>query len=118
MTITAQNLAYSQQGPIVSGEQMGPSQLEAYELSFLGTVTFTGDAGGSTSAVLNYIDGTNALNFVPRGFFFSRIGGTSTATITATQIVDNADGGKTGTVTFSSALGSGSTLKLMVAIVV
>jgi long-subunit fatty acid transport protein len=115
MTITAQNLAYLQQGPVASGQQIAPSQLETLELSFLGTATFTGDAGGSTTAVLNYIDGTNVLTFTPRAVMLIRIGGTSAATVTG-YAVDNADGGKSATATFSAALGSGSTFICVVAV--
>ena len=117
MSITAQNLAYVQQGPIVSGEQMGPSQMEAYELSFIGTATFTGD-GTLSAATLNYVDGTNALNFTPRGAFALRIGGTATATISVVSVVDNADGGKTATVQFSAAPANAATVKILVAVVV
>jgi hypothetical protein len=115
MTITAQNLSYLQQGPVASGQQIAPSQLEQLELSFLGTVTFTGDAGGSTTAVLNYIDGTNALTFTPRGVIFVRTGGTAAATITG-YAVDGANSGVSATATFSAALGSGNTFIAVVAV--
>jgi hypothetical protein len=115
MTIAAQNVGYLQQGPTVSGQQLAFSQLEGLELSFLGTVTFTGDAGGSTTAVLNYIDGTNALNFTPRGVIFVRTGGTAAATVTG-YAVDGANAGVSATATCSAALGAGSTFIAVVAI--
>lgn len=107
MAISTQNLTYLQNGPVASGQQMGPSQLEALELSFLGTATFTGD-GSTTSATLNYIDGTQALNFVPRAVLAFRAGGTDT-TKAVPFAVDNANAGVSCTVNFTIAPANSTT---------
>jgi|SRR5581483_4795185 len=115
MAITTQNLSYTGQGPVGGGSTIlafGGSSMQ--ELSYLGTVTFTGDAGNSTTAILNYIDGVNALAFVPTAFLALRVGGNGTATVSVVSITDNADGGKTATVQFSAAIGNGNTLKMAV----
>ena len=103
MAITAQNATYQGQGPVAGGSTtlaFGGSSVQ--ELSYIGSATFTGD-GATTTATLNYIDGTNALGFVPSMIIGARVGGAATATISVVSIVDNADGGKTATVQFSSA---------------
>lgn len=114
MAIPAQNLAYFQQGPVASGQQLAPSQLEQLELSFLGSATFTLD-GTLTSATLNYIDGTAALNFTPRSVLVWRTGGTAAATITAYG-VDGANAGVSATINFSAAGSNGNTVILGVAV--
>lgn len=108
MAIPTQNLAYLQNGPVASGQQMAPSPLEQFEVSFIGTATFTLD-GALTASTLNYIDGTQALNFVPRAVCLVRIGGNALSSIVA-YAVDNADGGKSAAVTFSAAGTSTNTL--------
>lgn len=101
MAIPAQNIGYLQQGPVASGQQLASSALEQLELSFLGTVTFTLD-GTLTTATLNYIDGTAALNFTPRAVLLIRIGGTAANSVTAFA-VDNANAGVSAAVNFSGA---------------
>jgi hypothetical protein len=115
VAISAANVAFLGQGPTGTLQQLAFGGSSNLELALQGTVTFTGD-GSATSATLNYIDGTAALNFTPSGFLFSRSGGTATATITATNIVDAANANKTATVTFSAAPGNGATVILAVSI--
>lgn len=65
MAITAQNVAYQGSAPVAGGSGVlafGGSSNQ--ELAYIGTVTFTGD-GATTSAVANYLDGSNALPFTP-----------------------------------------------------
>jgi hypothetical protein len=114
MSIPTQNIAYLQQGPVASGQQFASSGLEQLELSFLGTVTFTLD-GAATSSTLNYIDGTQALNFTPRAVLLVRIGGNGLASIVAFA-VDNANGGVSAAVTFSAAGTNTNTLIYAVAV--
>ena len=68
-----------------------------------GYATWTGDSTSST-AVLNYVDGTVALNFTPKMIMASRVGGTATSTIDVVSVTDNADGGLTATVQLSGNL--------------
>ena len=76
----------------------------------LGTATFTGD-GASTSATLNYIDGTATMGMgSPSVILCSRSGGSASASIDVVSIVDANDSGKTATVTFSAAPGNGTTV--------
>lgn len=108
MAITAQNASYRGQGPVGGGSTIlafGGSSMQ--ELAYIGTATFTGD-GATSTATLNYIDGTNTLSFTPTAVLAQRIGGTAAATITC-YATDNADSGKTATVTFSAAPANGAT---------
>src|SRR2546422_2716033 len=52
------------------GDQQSPA--------FIGIGTFTGD-GSVTASNLNFIDGTNAIPFIPSGIRVSKIGGNDTA---------------------------------------
>jgi hypothetical protein len=107
MAITTQNIGYLQNGPVASGQQLAPSQLESLELSFLGTATFTGD-GSTQTATINYIDGTNALNFTPRSVLCWRSGGTDTS-VGLPYCKDGGNAGVSGTVQFSVAPANGLT---------
>lgn len=103
MAITAQNLSYLTSAPVANGSGVlafGGSSVQ--ELSYIGTATFTGD-GATTTATLNYIDGTATLPFTPSAVFGVRAGGAATATVSVVSVVDNADGGKSATVQFSAA---------------
>jgi|SRR6266436_2529637 len=51
---------------------------DAQEPAWVGVGTFTGDASVVFSN-LNYIDGTNAIPFIPTGVRISKIGGNDTA---------------------------------------
>ena len=117
MAITAASVTYLGTGPTATLQILADSEMRGPEAQKLyGYATFVGDAQASTSATLNYIDGTAALAFTPTAFLFSRCGGTSTATIVPTNLVDAANSAKTATVTFSAALGAGNTLTFAVVI--
>jgi hypothetical protein len=51
---------------------------DAQEPAWQGTVTFTGD-GSTTSATINWIDGTKAIPFTPSAVEAVRVGGTDSA---------------------------------------
>jgi len=109
MSITAQNLSYLTSAPVAGGSTVlafgGSSQ---QEYSYIGTATFTGD-GSTTSAVLNYVNGTgNGLGFTPSAVIAVRTGGNAANSIVA-YAADNAD--NTAVVTFSAAPGNGATIK-------
>lgn len=118
MSITAQSLAsaYLTQGPVAgaSAQQFGPSQLSDLEVALIATATFTGD-GSTTSATLNYVDGTATLSFTPSAIFCARIGGNDTAA-GIPYAVDNADSGKSCTVNFTVAIANTKTQKIAVII--
>lgn len=110
MAITAQNASYLTSAPVANGSGIlafgGSSNLE---VSYIGKATFTGD-GATTTATLNYIDGTAALPFTPSAVIGVRSGGNTTATISVVSVADNADSGKTATVAFSAAPTNGGTI--------
>lgn len=108
MAITAQNASYLTAGPAASSQQLAGSALAALELAYVGTATFTGD-GSTTTATLNYIDGTAALPFTPTAILAARTGGTDTAAGYVQSVVDAGNANKTATVTFSAAPASTKT---------
>lgn len=114
MSINAQNLTYFGQGPVAAGSTIlafGGSSMQ--ELSYMGTVTFTGD-GSATSAVINYTNGTaNGLGFTPSAVSVVRVGGNAANSIVM-YAADNAD--NTAVVTFSAAPGNNASVKLAVVI--
>lgn len=116
MAITAVNGTYVNQGPTQSGQVLAPNELSALESAYLGTATFTLD-GTSTSATLNFIDGTKTLSFTPTAVSAQVVGGTQLAAapagVTATAVVDN----KTATIYFSAAGTAANTLKVLFSIV-
>ena len=114
MAIPTTSLTYLQQGPVASGQQLAPSMLEMLELSFLGLTTIVLD-GAATTATINYIDGTNALNFTPRAVLCFRTGGNALATILP-YCVDNANAGVSATVTITAAGTSTNTIIVGVAV--
>lgn len=109
MAISAQNANYLTAGPAASSQQLAGSALSALELAYAGTVTFTGD-GSTTTATLNYIDGTAALPFTPTAILATRAGGTDTGTAYVVSVVDAGNSNKTATVTFSAAPASTKTV--------
>lgn len=114
MAITAQPIAYTGSGaPTATGQILAESGSDAQELAYKGFATFTLD-GATTSATLQYIDGVNVLPFTPSGCVYGVCGGN--ATVTVNSIKDNADGGKTATVTFSGAGSNNQTLKVAVVV--
>lgn len=77
MAISASNMS-SLVGPnmgVAGGYALGPG--DAQEPAFVGQSTVTGD-GANTSIAVNFIDGTNAIPFVPTGVRVSKIGGNDT----------------------------------------
>lgn len=113
MAITAQNVSYLTSAPVAGGSTIlafgGKSN---QELSYIGTVTFTGD-GSATSATINYIDGTNTLGFTPSACLVQRVGGNAANSIVS-YAADNADNGATAIVTFSAAPGNNTLIKYAV----
>lgn len=104
MAIATANLTYIGSGPTATGQICVQDGLSGdFARTLVGTVTFTGD-GASTSATMNYIDGTAVLGFQPRGIVAFRSGGAATATIAPVSVVDAGDNGKTATVNFSAAV--------------
>lgn len=111
MSITAASAVFNSQGPTASGQVAIQSpNAGTFANALVGAATFTGDAASST-AVLNYIDGTAALSFVPSAIFANRVGGAATATIGVVSVTDNADGGKTATVQFTGTVNA-ATIKV------
>lgn len=102
MAIATVSASYIGTGPTASGQilALGPGGLK--ELAYIGTATFTGD-GASTTATLNYIDGTASLPFTPSAILAVRSGGAATASVSVVSCADAANGNKTATVTFSAA---------------
>lgn len=116
MAITAQNMTWIGQGPTDTLQVLAQGTLEGNLASTLiGTATFTGDSASST-AVVNYIDGTKQLSFNPSAVLAFRIGGTETASKSIVSCVDAGDtgGSKTATITWSAATGAGTTKVLFV----
>lgn len=107
MAVNPANAVYFGQGPVAGGSGIlafGGSSVQ--ELAYMGTATFTGD-GSATSFFLNFIDGTNALPFVPTAVIAFRSGGNTTATqsVVSTNAISNTQC----TVNFSAAVGNGNT---------
>jgi hypothetical protein len=110
MAIPAQNIKYIGAGPSASGQVVLQQDMNGQlaKIAF-GNVTFTGD-GSTTTAVVNYIDGTNTRVAVPSGLIATICGGTDTAAVLKC-VKDNGDL-KTATVTFSTAIASAATCQL------
>lgn len=85
MSITAGNAVYSGQAPSFTGQQLAQNLSTPDSQRYFGTATVTGDGASSTFNV-NFIDGTNVLNFTPTGIVVQRTGGAATATITVTNV--------------------------------
>ena len=101
MSIAAANVAYvSAAAPTKTGQIVvfGGNDIQDYALG--GTVTAVLD-GASTTFTVNWIDGTQTLNFTPSRVFMFRCGGTGATTISAVGVssVTNASA----TVTISAA---------------
>jgi hypothetical protein len=78
MAITTVDASYSGSGPAKSGQILVEALSGDRSRALFGYATFTGD-GSSTTAVFNWIDGTETLPFTPSAVFVSRAGGTDTA---------------------------------------
>lgn len=112
MSIAATNVTYiSSAAPVAAGSTIlafgGQSN---QEFSYVGTSTITGD-GATTTAVVNFIDGSNNLSFTPTAVVAFRIGGNTTATQAVAGVSTiNAQGF---TVQFSAAPGNSNTIQLV-----
>lgn len=111
MSIANSNLTYFGNGPVAGGSNVvlfKPGAQGAY----IGTVTITGD-GSATSAVVNFIDGSNVLPFTPTSVSVVRTGGNA-----ANSIVMYASSSNTtaAVVTFSAAPGNLATVTLAVTV--
>jgi len=109
MAIAAVNATYLPSGPTADKQILAFGPGSSQEIAYIGTATFTGD-GATTSATLNYIDGTAALNFTPSAILAARSGGNTTATISVVSAVDAGNSNKTATVQFSAAPTNGGTI--------
>lgn len=112
MAIATQNATYLGGGPTAGGQitNLGGTA-GRFSQSLVFTATFTGD-GTSTTATLNYIDGTQALSYTPSAILANRTGGND-AGAHAAWVADNNDGGKTATVTFTTAPTSTDTVQIV-----
>lgn len=111
MAISAVNATYLTQGPALSGQVIADSSNASTETALAYTATATLD-GTSTSFVLNFIDGTNTLNFTPRAVIASVVGGTQGAASVVSTVTDAPTGAVSATVRLSAAGTSGNTLKI------
>lgn len=116
MAITAANVAYQTAGPVASGQILAPNAQTGLEDAYIGLATFTLD-GSTTSATLNFIDGTKTLSFTPSAISAFVVGGTQNAatpiSVVSSAVTDN----KTGTLYFSGAGTNTKTLIVLVKIV-
>jgi hypothetical protein len=103
MAITTVNAVYTPSGPTADKQILAFGPGSSAELAYIGTATFTGDAA-SSSATLNYIDGTAALSFTPSAIIACRVGGAATATIGVVSVVDAGNANKTATVQFTGTV--------------
>lgn len=116
MSIAAQSGTYLTGGPTASNQILAPNELSNLESAYIGTATFTLD-GSTTSAVLNFIDGTKTLPFTPTGIDACVVGGTQNAAapvaVQSTAVTDNTKG----TIYFSGAGTNLNTVKVLFYIV-
>lgn len=103
MAITAVAATYLTQGPTASGQILanGPSSDSENALSFTGTATLD---GSTTNFVLNFIDGTKTLSFVPRAVALTITGGTQVAA--AVPAIATSTPTNTGVTVYLSAAGT------------
>jgi len=110
LSITAANVTYLTSAPVAGGSTIlafGGSSL--VELSYIGTATFTGD-GAATTATLNFIDGTNALGWVPSAVLIQRTGGNAASSIVSYASTTTNTGC---TVNFSAAPGNNASISFV-----
>lgn len=116
MAIAAQNVSYLTAGPVASGQILAPNTQTGLEEAYIGTVTITLD-GSTTSATVNFIDGTKTLSFTPTAIDAFVVGGTQLAatpiSVVASKVTDNTKG-----VIYLSAAGTNTnTLTVLVRLV-
>lgn len=110
MAVAAQNATYLTQGPAATGQIIANNEKSSTELALVGTATFTLD-GATTSATLNFIDGTQTLPFTPSAVLATVVGGNQGATAVVTVTTDTIT--NTGcTVRFSAAGTAAKTLQI------
>ena len=106
MSIPAVNGTYITAGPVASGQVLAGNEQTALRDAYQGTATFVLD-GATSSATLNFIDGTKTLPFTPTAVVANVVGGTqlgaSPVGVVGTTVVNAA----TATIYFS-AVGTGS----------
>ncbi len=105
MAITAQAMPWVGGGPTDTLQHFAQGTNEGnFAGTLVGKATFTGD-GATTTAVVNYLDGTKQLSFNPSGVIAFVIGGTDTNAASVKKCVDAGDtgGSKTATITYSAA---------------
>ena len=113
MAITAQAFASVGSGAaLVASQQLAVGGSDMLELAYRGFVTFTLD-GATTSATINWIDGTATLGFTPTAVRVSVVGGTQPAAAQV-QVQPTAFTNQTCTVGLSAAGTNANTLKLLV----
>src|SRR5258708_7603880 len=78
MAVPSQNMTALVGPNMGTGGAYASGPGDAQEPAFVGQATFTGD-GSVTASNLNFIDGTNAIPFIPTGIRVSKIGGNDTA---------------------------------------
>lgn len=107
MSIVGSNAVYFGQGPVAGGSTIlafgGTSN---QELSYMGTANLVGD-NSSTVFFINWIDGTNALSFIPTAVVATRQAGNATSTIAVLAI--SAISNTQCSVTLSAAPGTNAT---------
>lgn len=85
MAITAVNPTYVTQGPAFTGQILAGNALTETELAIVGTTTLTLD-GTATTIVVPFIDGVQALTFIPTGVIAQVVGGTGTVGVLLTTV--------------------------------
>ena len=109
----AANITYiSTAAPVASGSTiLGFGGTSCLELSYIGTVNVIGD-GSNASAIVNFIDGTNALAWTPTAFLAFRQGGnaTNTVAVLSANVLNNV----AASIVFSAAPGSNATATVLV----
>lgn len=114
MAITAQGLALAQPGTpaIVASQQNAWGGNDNNRPAFTGYVTFTLD-GATTSATINWIDGSASIGFTPAAVRVTVVGGTQPAAAQV-HVYPTAYTNATCTVGLSGAGTNANTLKLLV----
>lgn len=95
----------------MSGQVLADSSNASTETSLAFVATATLD-GTSTSFVLNFIDGTQMLNFIPRAVTTDVVGGTQSAAAVLSTVTDAPTTNLSTMVRLSGAGTAGNTLKI------
>jgi len=81
MAITAVNATWQGAPPVAGGSTtLALGGTSCQELAYIGTGTSVLD-GSLTSFVVNFLDGTNTLSFIPSAVMVTRTGGNVAATV-------------------------------------